>query len=155
MRKTASLTLENLNGVIEKYKLFEFTLLADDGSENKGCVKEFIKNTQLNIDLQIAQCDISFSNSMVEAVFRTLKLYYWPVDFEGTPEKATETLEKCINNYNELRPHRSHNGLTPYEALKTDEFDRNDIVPIHEIRNAAKRRVIENRNSDCRDCEKL
>lgn len=61
LRKTASLTLENLKEVIAKHKLPGFTLLVDDGSENKGCVKEFVKNTDLNIDLQIAQCDILHS----------------------------------------------------------------------------------------------
>ncbi len=90
LRKTASLTLENLNGVIAKYKLFEFTLLADDGSENKGCVKDFIKTAELNINLQIAQCDISFSNSMVEAVFRILKLQGASKNYNSSGNKDSE-----------------------------------------------------------------
>lgn len=63
---------ENLREVYVKYKLEQLRpfcdLLVDDGVENKGAVDEGIINEEMLINKLIAQKDIVFSNSMIEAI---------------------------------------------------------------------------------------
>ncbi|EMK09755.1 integrase core domain protein [Leptospira sp. serovar Kenya str. Sh9] len=62
-------TVSNLKEVCEKFNLFHkpIRLLCDDGSENQGAVNGFLDQPNLFIKKLIAQVDISYSNSMIEA----------------------------------------------------------------------------------------
>jgi hypothetical protein len=76
--RKASFTLENLARVKAEYLLpssvIECMLLTDDGSENYGEVKQWIKACDNpKISHVIAQTDIHFSNSMIEAANKQLK----------------------------------------------------------------------------------
>ncbi|MDR2971028.1 MAG: transposase family protein, partial [Bacteroidales bacterium] len=67
----SSIMLDNLrnvysNCILEKEKP-PTVLLVDDGIENKGFVCNAIENKELNLTRLVAQKDIIFSNSMVEA----------------------------------------------------------------------------------------
>ncbi|MPM30265.1 hypothetical protein SDC9_76813 [bioreactor metagenome] len=149
--KSASLTLNNLREVIERYNLKDFTLLSDDGSENKGLVADFIAGYKYRINPVIAQIDTSFSNSVVEAVFKIFKSNYWPRDFAGQVNKALEIISEMVHDYNDIRPHGSLTGLTPIEALMNENTD--SIVPTDQIRIAATARITENLNSNCTNCQ--
>ena len=63
-------TVENLKTVCEKYNLYykPLWLMCDDGSENKGEVNNFLLQPGIEMKRVIAQIEISYSNSMVEAV---------------------------------------------------------------------------------------
>ena len=78
---------ENLREVYVNYKLEQLhpfcDLLADDGVENKGAVDEGNINEEMLINKLIAQKDIVFSNSMIEAVNKRMKY-----DFLYTREYA-------------------------------------------------------------------
>ena len=69
--------LENLREVYIKYDLgYEnqvVDLIVDNGIENKGAVNEAILNKEISINKPIAQKDIRFSNSMIEAVNKQMK----------------------------------------------------------------------------------
>jgi hypothetical protein len=109
-------------------------ILSDDGTEN-GKLKEALEH-------KIAQKDITFSNSMVEAVFKHLKYFYlYPI----TPANFTEflrSLERAIEDYNH-KPHGALFGLTPLECFEGELVDRKRYAA--EITNAAKERLLINK----------
>ena len=153
LNKTAMLTLENLKEVIDRYNLKDFTLFSDDGSENKGSVSAFASSSQYRINSVIAQIDTSFSNSVVEAVNKIFKSNYWPRDFSGQQNKALEIISEMVHDYTYIRPHGSLNGLTPMEALMNENTE--SIVPTDQIKIAVTKRISENLNSNCIDCQPI
>ena len=93
-------------------------LIVNDGSENNNSVvDEYISSTGISIKKIIAQQDIIFSNSMVEAVNKIVK--YRSLFIENIPDinALQRHLEKYIPVYNDIRPHCSLKGLTPSEVL--------------------------------------
>ena len=48
------------------------------------------------------------------------KSNYWPRDFSGQVNKALEIISEMVNDYNDIRPHGSLIGLTPFEALMNE-----------------------------------
>jgi putative transposase len=93
-------------------------LISDDGSENHGPVKSFIEDSQSpSIQHLVAQRDIEFSNSMIEAANKQLKyrfLYHHHIPDHDTLVKY---IEQAVNDYNN-RPHHVLHGLTPSEVLQ-------------------------------------
>ncbi len=70
----AAHTWQNLRSGFGKYHLIEgqeTSLMCDGGSENKGMVNDYLQ--ELEIEKIVAQKDIRFSNSMVEAVNKRIK----------------------------------------------------------------------------------
>jgi putative transposase len=102
------------------------TLLTDGGAENNNrFVDEFLENEKDKIQKLIAQKDISFSNSMVEAVNMIIKyqhLYLYDI-FDIFCLRRH--LEYFFPVYNNVKPHGSLNGLTPFEALNYIELPVN------------------------------
>ncbi len=91
--------------------------MTDDGNENYGEVTDFVASSA-NPALQhiIAQKDIEYSNSMVEAAHKNLKyrfLYHKTIpDYKS----LCEYLPQAVEDYNN-RPHAVLSGLTPLEVL--------------------------------------
>ena len=116
----SSIMLENLRDVYSNYLLEKenpFTvLLVDDGIENKGFVCEAIENQEIKMNKLIAQKDIHFSNSMIEAVNKRIKydfLFRHQLhDFEHTRRFLITAVEQYNN-----RPHSALFGLTPKEVF--------------------------------------
>ena len=73
----SSMMMENLRTVYSRYYLEQedpqTVLLVDDGIENKGYVCDSIESEEIKIKLLVAQKDILFSNSMIEAVNKRMK----------------------------------------------------------------------------------
>ena len=73
----SSIMLNNLRKVyvscILEKEIPPTVLLVDDGIENKGFVCTAIENHEINLTRLVAQKDIRFSNSMVEAVNKRMK----------------------------------------------------------------------------------
>lgn len=117
----AQSTFEILNKAYEKYlhpaDIENCQLISDDGSENYGTVKEFIKNSRLpTIQHLIAQRDIEFSNSMIEAANKKLKYNFLYHHHIANHEELVNYVEQSVNDYNN-RPHHVLHGLTPLEVL--------------------------------------
>ena len=78
-----------------------------------------------------AKHDTHFSNSMIEAFFRSLKnnfLYY------AKPNTLTDLkshVEFYVEQFNNVMPHSAHNGLTPYE-----KYAEKNIQPINNEMNS-------------------
>ncbi len=122
LERRASYTLQNLLKVKKEYlipaNINECTLLTDDGSENYGEAKKWMNACDRPIvNHLIAQTDVQYSNSMIEAANKQLKyrfLYHHKIsDFS----KLEDYLKKAIHDFNN-RPHGVLDGLTPIEVLE-------------------------------------
>jgi putative transposase len=127
------------------------TLLADDGSENNNSdVDGFLGQPLVPIKKLIAQKDIQFSNSMVEAFNKKLKYQHlFPYDIRDFCS-LEKHLAKAIQEYNEIRPHYAHKYLTPSQVYSGLSLDREEIRK--RIVEAGKIRIIVNRNASCPVC---
>ncbi|MCR9143374.1 MAG: DDE-type integrase/transposase/recombinase, partial [bacterium] len=112
--------MENLSEVCEAHDLMrsEVTVLTDDGSENLGQVSDFFQRPGNFMKKLVAQVDIDFSNSMVEAVNKVLKYQFlFPKGSRlRTGNDLRRALEIEIERYNN-RPQFVLHGLTPREVL--------------------------------------
>ncbi len=122
------------------------TIITDDGCENKGISEYFIHKSFPSLVHLVAQKDISFSNSMIEHLNKTIKyryLYQQPV----ADIKALEIiLATTVNDYNN-RPVHVLNGLTPREALQNQKL--NSEILTEQIKLAAINRKLKNKSDDC------
>ena len=147
----AETTFENLKIVHEKYLhpagIQNCQLLSDDGSENCGPVKDFIQNSHAPfIQHLVAQKDIEFSNSMIEAANKQLKyrfLYHQHVD---SYDALVKYVQQAVDDYNN-RPHHALNGLTPYEVFQGQMPSPHMFAS--EIDEAKANRQIENKKIKC------
>ncbi len=127
-------------------------MVTDGGKENHNHnIDGFISRlTKHKITKIKALKDIRFSNSPVEAVHRTIKGRYLRSRKFESIEALSKYLEWVVMDYNTLRPHYKHRPLTPHEVY----FN----IPLNfdirkRTRNAMKKRVMENKNSKCIQCQ--
>ena len=127
----SSIMLDNLRNVyatclLEKENPLT-ALIVDDGIENKGFVCTAIENQEIKLNRLIAQKDIRFSNSMVEAVNKCIKYDFLfcqqLLDFEHTQR----FLETAVEQYNN-RPHSALFGFTPYEVFNGAKPNKNHVT---------------------------
>ena len=152
-QRSASYVLEILAEVKAKYLkhagISQCTLLTDDGSENHGEAKQWIvQNDFPKINHLIAQVDVHYSNSMIEAANKQLKyrfLYHQQIEhFEQLDGFASNG----IVDFNS-RPHHVLDGLSPLEILKGKRYDE---ITFKKLTEAAKQnRIQTNRRMKC--CE--
>jgi putative transposase len=90
-------------------------LLADSGVENTNTdVDDALKTTE--IERKLAQLDVSYSNSMVEALWRQVKhawLFQNRLDTLATVERLVAFY---IEHDNSVMPHGALKGRTPDEV---------------------------------------
>ncbi|MGD2033807.1 MAG: DDE-type integrase/transposase/recombinase [Bacteroidales bacterium] len=151
---SAKITFQNISEAYEKYKLKNINphvdLICDGGSENKGPVDVFVDNYDSNIQKLVAQTDIRFSNSMVEAVNKRIKYDFL---FNTKLEDIYQTvkyLNCAVSQYNN-KPHSSLYGLTPTEVFN-GTLPNKDMYKPALLQAAKKRKEI---NLSCRDCNEL
>lgn len=123
-----------------------FIYITDAGSENKHLVKEFIK-TQANITHLIAQTnEMTFSNSMIEAIIK----YFKNNILLNKSFKTIEELELAVNlgieTYNN-RHRKFLNGGTPNDFYKGNEPN---MIEYRELYKAStEKRIQENKTFNC------
>jgi putative transposase len=125
-------------------------VVMDSGVENiNGALDKLFDTTALR--RVIAQIDVRFSNSLIEAWWRTLKhqgLYLHTLDNLATVRKLVAFY---VMQHNQTMPHNAFQGQTPDEVY----YGRGDHVP-DEL--AARRhmarllRVASNRSAACSAC---
>jgi putative transposase len=127
-------------------------LIADGGSENNNIyVDELLTKNTNTLTKLIAQKDISFSNSMVEAINKILKYnYLFPFGITSL-QFLLQQLEFAINDYNNKRPHFSLKGSTPFEVFNNTPWDRSVIANQFEL--ARLDRLEINRKNTCDGCQ--
>ncbi|HZK64311.1 MAG TPA: hypothetical protein VFC34_09205 [Puia sp.] len=151
LERRACHTFENLSNVKAEYlvpaKISECMLLTDDGSENYRIAKQLITESDASkIRHVIAQVDVHYSNSMIEAANKQLKyrfLYHQNInDFSH----LKGYLSKAILDFNNC-PHGVLNGLTPMEVLQGKIYDKetqNNLLSL-----SVQSRISENQQLKC------
>ena len=145
--------LDNLRSVYYAYFLEKevpsTTLIVDDGIENKGFVCNAIKSNEVKIRRLVAQKDIRFSNSMVEAVNKRMKYDFLFRNQLLDLEHTQRFLETAVVQYNN-RPHTGLHGFTPHEVFNGVKPDRNHFKP--QLEQAKILRKAENKALSCGSC---
>jgi len=127
-------------------------LMTDGGSENNSLVSGIYECADKKILLQkiIAQKDVLFSNSMIEAANKTVKyrcLYLHDIhNHQGTNKHMT----KWVPVYNYEIIHTKHKFYTPAEVFTGFTIDENALK--QQIKSAYRQRLEINRKSVCDNC---
>lgn len=145
---SAKYTFENLKEIYETYNIntsnTNIDFMVDNGSENKAEVDTFIESS--NINKIIAQKDVIFSNSMIEAVNKRIKYdFLFPAELHNF-EQTLKQLEKAVTEYND-KPYSPLFGLTPNEVFDGRFPDK--ALFKKEIVEAKRQRIIENKANIC------
>ncbi len=133
------------------FNLNDLQLIIDGGPENNNALMDdYINSPGISLRKLIAQKDIPFSNSLIEAQNKLLKYrYLFKCQYKDIGE-LRKALDWIIPDYNNQRPHNSLKGLTPYEAFTGKTFDHSDLQS--KIKNAKQNRIIENKKDSCGIC---
>ena len=127
-------------------------LVADGGSENHNRkIDQFISELSGHELTKIrALKDIRFSNSMVEAIHKTMKSRYLQNRKFELLASMVNYLDAAVKDYNEVRPHYKHRLMTPREVYFNQNigFDQRARV-----KKAIRRRVKMNKSSKCSECQ--
>ena len=142
---------ELLKGAYKKHKPRNPTLLTDGGPENVNkTVSCFVNAPGVGIRHQIAQKDVIYSNSMIEALNKVLKYQFlYPQEIKNS-KQLKELLEKSIEIYNQHRPQLSLAGNTPSETFNHTKLDLNQYLP--ELKSQRARRLEMNKKRVCKRC---
>ena len=150
---SANITFENISEAYLKYNLDKINpyvdLVTDGGSENKGPVNVFVERKDVNINKLVAQKDIIFSNSMVEAVNKRMKYDFLFTTKLLDIEQTRQFLSSAVEQYHN-KPHSALYGLTPKEALNCQLPDKDMFKQA--IRQAALKRKSVNLGQNCLNC---
>jgi hypothetical protein len=99
-------------------------LVVDGGPEsNNRIVSAHLEDTP--IKKLIARVEVSFSNSMIEAVNKILKYRYIARTQLPDLDHLNETIAAAIEDNND-RPHYALKGLSPNQAYTGSQFDKAD-----------------------------
>ena len=146
---TAAILLSASSGLVNKKP----TLLADGGIENFNQAVDELVNSGL-LRRVLAMTEITFSNSLIESWWRTLKhqwLYLNTLDTVSTLQKLTAFY---VDEHNTRLPHSAFRGQTPNEMY----FGTGNHIPaeLEAARNVARQSRMEvNRTASCPTCEPL
>ncbi len=145
--------MENLSEICETHDLMrnKVAVMTDDGSENNGHVTDFFERPGNFMKKFVAQADLDFSNSMVEAVNKVLKYQFL---FPQASRLRTEVdlrrlLPVIIKRYND-RPQFVLRGLTPREVLNGSIPDPQMFN--EQLADARERRKLANHTNLCGEC---
>lgn len=148
----AKTTMELIKNVHTKYLKLSSDMnfcnfMTDDGSENYGAVQEFIQTASNPAILHIvAQRDVAFSNSMIEAANKNLKYRFLYHKNISNYESLCKYVPQAIEDFNN-RPHDVLTGLTPVEILNGKTFDK--ISHLLQMKISKMGRIEENKQQKC------
>jgi hypothetical protein len=149
----AHISFENIQEAYVTHALGEvqpgIDLITDGGSENKGEVDTFANDPKTNLRKLVAQTDIRFSNSMVEAVNKRMKYDFLFTQKLLNKEETEKYLTWALQEYHN-KPHSALFGLTPQEAFNGMMPDKDMFKQA--IEQAAKKRKVVNLNANCLNC---
>ncbi|MEE9407694.1 MAG: DDE-type integrase/transposase/recombinase [Polaribacter sp.] len=140
---------ELLQTACQKYKPNQIQLLSDGGSENvNNTVSHFTSSN--HIKHLIAQKDVVFSNSMIEAINKIIKhqfLHHKEIEDE---KQLSNILKETITAYNRIRPQMSLHGNTPIQSFQGKSMDFSAYSNSFHIQKTI--RIQQNTKSKCIKC---
>jgi len=148
---SASAIKELLQNAYRKYKPEKLSLLTDGGSENVNVtVSGFINSPNISIKHIIAQKDVAFSNSMVEALNKTIKhQFLYPLEIVYQ-KQLINILDQTVLIYNTIRPQMSLAGNTPQETFDGIPIDISQYT--QGFKEQKQLRLIQNQRNSCKVC---
>jgi putative transposase len=126
----------------------QITLITDGGPENK--LQSFLDSLAHSVQHKRALVDVHYSNSLIEAFFKTGKYSYLYRMNIRDREDLNKAFEFIVQDYNE-RPHVSLHGLTPNEAELNIPLNKEQLHTY--IENATLERKDYNRVHRCIQCK--
>ena len=108
---TTETTLPAIISAIAKRKPPAGLIFHSDGGGQYYC-KEFLKVTAQN-KLFNSMCEMAYENPNAERVNGTIKNQYLKGYKPRSFDQLIKETERAVNNYNQIRPHRSLRKLTP------------------------------------------
>lgn len=121
----------------------ETGVVMDGGGENIGAkVEDYIYSK--NFKRLIAQVDIESSNSLVEALFRSMKNNYLYHHDIRSITQLKYRVGFYLNQHNQVIPHSAFRGATPEEIYKNRWNERRE----HELKILIQRRADERREEN-------
>lgn len=142
-----------LEKAYKKYRNKEpITFVTDAGGENVNTtVQDFLLTTNNDIKHLIAQKDIPFSNSKIEALNKIIKHQFLLPRNLANRKQLETALRDDILTYNTIRPQLSLQGNTPAETFTGKPVSLNTYkTHFSEQKNC---RVIENQQNSCKTCK--
>jgi hypothetical protein len=151
--KTAALLERALQcSVGKKLKKGNLSLIVDGGGENKGHEVKKLESRG-HFKKKVALFEISFSNSIVEALFRSMKHNYLYHQEINSLKSLTHHTNFWFKEHNDRIPHTAFKGETPLEKF-SQSWDKEEEIRIlvrHE--EAVKLRIKNNQKVFCQMCE--
>jgi len=127
------------------------TLLADGGVENfNSAVDELVGSGLLR--RLLAQTDISYSNSLIESWWRSLKHHWLFLNTLDTVCSVQKLVSFYVEEHNTRLPHSAFHGQTPDEMY----YGTGNHIPddLHTAKKEARESRIEvNRSTSCPICK--
>jgi putative transposase len=153
MKLRGSTVRQMLAEALNTHTPHKLSLIVDGGSENNNFhINELLSENNEAIKRLIAQKDISFSNSMIEAINKIIKNNYLHLMNITSEKQLRQKLAYAIHDYNTIRPHFSLDGRTPLEVLSGIQIDRKTLA--RQVSQARAARIAHNRNINCKTCMK-
>ena len=128
------------------------TLVTDGGVENvNNTVQEFINTTNPDIKHLIAQKDIPFSNSRIEAFNKIIKHQFLLPQNLTNRKQLDAALAIDVLTYNSIRPQLSLQGNTPAETFSGKSLDIRHYKTHFD--NQKTLRITQNQQNRCKGCK--
>jgi transposase InsO family protein len=123
-------------------------LFADDGTENQNKdVDSLVESGQ--IIRTIAQIDVEFSNSMIEALFRSLKHRWLLILSLTTFEAVCRAVDEYLTDHNNRIPHYALGGAVPLEVFSGTWTQKSKLLLAESSATATLQRIEFNRCQRC------
>ena len=124
--------------------------MVDNGQENYGAVSELLENST-GLKRILAQVDIVFSNSMIEAWWREFKNTYLFTHVVDSLDVVTRLAGYYVAEHNGVVGRAMFGGRTPDEVYHGRAVDLPQRLTEHRVA-ASKARVSWNRSRKCTKC---
>jgi putative transposase len=130
---------------------YSATLVSDGGSENTAnIVAECIAS--VNMKRLIARQDIQFSNSMIEALFKSFKSNYFHYQKVRSEKDILRKIEFYVEQSNKVIPRQFLKGATPFETYTKAWGDQEvDLLKMKRLQ-AREKRMAQNLAPTCSVC---
>ncbi len=150
--KTGELLRQAIEKTTKPRKGKKMRLIVDGGGENRSQSVNLLEGRG-HFRKQVARFEISFSNSMVETLFRSLKHNYLFHQEIRSLVNLKKHADFWFREHNEIIPHSSFNGETPAERFRKTWTKENEIRILVRQHEAIKLRIQENQKIFCESCE--
>lgn len=151
--KSAQLLEEALiNAKKIKSKSQNLYLIVDGGGENKNDKVKKLEDKG-HFKKQVARFEISFSNSMIEAVFRSIKNNYLYSQEIKNPKSLRRHVDFWFKEHNERIPHTAFKGETPFEKFNQIWSKKQEVRILVRQEDAIKLRIKHNQRVFCKICD--